>query len=72
MRKLLIFCFALIIALSNALNAQTVTVTSRIDSTSIGLAIRPSFRSKYRSSPTNITMPIFSDTVWVASKLWNL
>ena len=64
MRKLLIFCFALIIALSNALNAQTVTVTSRIDSTSMWIGNQTKLSFEVSQQPGQIvTMPIFSDTV---------
>lgn len=64
MRKLLIFCFALISTLSTALTAQTVTVTSRIDSTSMWIGNQTKLSFEVSQQPGQIvSMPVFSDTV---------
>lgn len=64
MRKIVVFCLILLSAFSLVSNAQTITVTASVDSTSmwIGSQTRLSFEVSMQSMQ-QVTMPLFSDTI---------
>ncbi|MBN2765327.1 MAG: hypothetical protein JXR27_03065 [Paludibacteraceae bacterium] len=64
MRRLLIFCIALTLGITGLSTAQTVTVSSRIDSSTmwIGNQTRLSFEVSQQKGQI-VNMPVFSDTV---------
>lgn len=64
MRKILIYCFIVACSFYSNIFAQGITVTARIDSTSmwIGSQTRLSFEVSQKPG-SKVTMPLFSDTI---------